>query len=298
MAITIHNRHRILGREWWTTEWAGLSTDDKATIEDVKVNDLFFEEDTGDFYYCEQAGSSSVIRTEVLEEMQFQATYKDGDYFRYFLNEIGFEDGLDEDSYFVKYDGQVYEVNKVSSYSYNYYGSESYPFFLESHYDARDGFWTTKICVLNTDEHTLEIYTEETVVTEAVWKKVGSGGSEPEPSGEKLFDGDVTTVEDNGIFMYEFSPMLALNYSSIIVEFDGTRYTVQNYRDGVNFYAFGTEMNNPFDFDEYPFGLVFGDNGNHGLATHIFTESSGTYSLKIWANSEEGEMPVPVPPLR
>lgn len=190
MAITIHNRHRILGREWWTTEWAGLSTDDKATIEDVKVNDLFFEEDTGDFYYVESQGSSD---------------------------------------------------------------------------------------------------------TPAVWKKVGSGGSEPESSGEKLFDGDVTTVEEHGVFMYEFSPMVALNYSSIIVEFDGTRYTVQNYGNGVNFYMFGTEMGHPFD--EYPFGLMFGDNGNQGLATYIFTESSGTYSLKIWANSEEGEMPVPADPL-
>ena len=131
MAVKVHWFQIEPNLKEYEYEFTGLSTDEKPQDERVAANSLFLELDTGDFYYCEQAGSSSVIRTEVLEEMQFQAIYEDEDHFMYFLNEIGFEDGLDEDSYFVKYDGQVYEVNKVSrdlrmQPSYNYYGSESY----------------------------------------------------------------------------------------------------------------------------------------------------------------------------
>ena len=45
MAITIHNERPQGYREFY-----GLSTDDKPT-EDVAVNSLFLELNTGDFYY-------------------------------------------------------------------------------------------------------------------------------------------------------------------------------------------------------------------------------------------------------
>ena len=45
MAVTIHDERPMGYREY-----IGLSTDDKPT-ENVVVNSLFFEADTGDFYY-------------------------------------------------------------------------------------------------------------------------------------------------------------------------------------------------------------------------------------------------------
>lgn len=51
MAVTIHEQ-RPIGYK----EFMGLSTDDKPT-EDVAVNSLFLELDTGDFYFCKTQGS-------------------------------------------------------------------------------------------------------------------------------------------------------------------------------------------------------------------------------------------------
>ena len=45
MAVTSHNE-----RPFGYKEYAGLSTDNKPT-ENVAINSMFFELDTGDFYY-------------------------------------------------------------------------------------------------------------------------------------------------------------------------------------------------------------------------------------------------------
>lgn len=48
--ITINQKNRILGHEPYDTEYKGLSTDEKPS-ENIAVNSLFLELDTGDFYY-------------------------------------------------------------------------------------------------------------------------------------------------------------------------------------------------------------------------------------------------------
>lgn len=298
MAVKVHWFQIEPNLKEYEYKFTGLSTDEKPQDERVALNSLFLELDTGDFYFLKQAASSSTTKDAIVEENTFTSysTYAPYQY------EFSPPVTIDEDSIIVVFDGVTYNCQKMDGDDFDgwsgsvlYGGEPSGDVFDSSEYPFMIIGDEGNIWVEDKNEHTVEIYTEETVVTEAVWEKVGSGGSEPEPSGEKLFDGNVTTVEDNGVFVYEFSPMVALNYSSIIVEFDGTRYTLQDFNDSANWYAFGKDMDSPSD--EYPFCLVFGDNGNQGLATYIFTESAGTYSLKIWSNSEEGEMPVPIEPL-
>lgn len=178
MAITIHNRHRILGREWWTTGWAGLSTDDKTTIEDVKVNDLFFEEDTGDFYYCEsqgsKGGSEKVFDDTITEWQQSSSLYVSS-------IDVAFE--LPE-TIKVVFDGDEYTVSKIlteSNHEFCYGGYvdgdfdfSDIPFTIVN--DFYSGGWGSYLYVGTAAEHTVQIYTMSSD-TPAVWKKVGSGAS-------------------------------------------------------------------------------------------------------------------------
>ena len=285
--ITIHNRHRILGRDWWTTEWSGLSTDDKGAVEEARVNDLLFEMDTKDFYYC-VSGFVKGEQTYIVPSMKFTATMRSANentnYYFY-----PFDADIPDDALNVVFDGVTYTVEwdyGVLGAPYNdrtdRYDFSTYPFAIteKSIYDEATDDYYVKWCVFVPDdeEHSLEIYID-VGDTPAVWEKVGSGGSEP--TGTKLFEGNVTTANYGGDIYYEFNPVLALNYSSLIVEFEGTKYTVSKLSNEDGVFEFGDSLMN---WSEYPFNLYY--NKNDELQSLVSTESAGTYSLKIWANSE------------
>ena len=281
MAVTIHEQ-RPLGYK----EFMGLSTDDKPT-EDVAVNSLFLELDTGDFYFCKTQGSKGGEQTEVvrIEEQTFITQGFSRDYGCRYATLTVVEPFADE-NIIVIYDGVSYECQNQSFESgFGQYGAEIDDYVIDFtkcpfHLQTNDESNTPIIYLTDEEEHTIEVRAiQGNPDTPAVWEKVGSGGSEP--TGTKLFEGNVTTANYGGDIYYEFDPVLALNYSSLIVEFEGTKYTVSKLSNEYGVFEFGDSLMN---WSEYPFNLYY--NKNDELQSLVSTESAGTYSLKIWANSE------------
>ena len=179
MAITIHNE-RPLGYK----EFFGLSTDDKPT-EDVAVNSLFLELDTGDFYYCESQGSKGEsTKNYIVEEDTFTSTTITlvPPYYHEFSPSVI----IDEDSIIVVFDGVTYNCPKMDGDDFAgwigsvlYGGEPSGSAFDSSEYPFMIIGEEGQIMVEDKNEHTIEIYTLSNNDTPAVWKKVGSGGSEP-----------------------------------------------------------------------------------------------------------------------
>ena len=263
----------------------------------VSANSMFFEMDTGDFYYLESPFQKGNETEEiVIEEQSFTGTLDEVDGTYYWAN-------LEGDMYSNKkikaiFDGVEYVLEQAwndEDYAWGYgaqwdddlnsYDFSTYPFGLECSTEAGNH---PHIVIADGEEHTIEVYgISGDHDIPAVWKKFGSGGGEPEPTGEKLFDGEVTTVKENpsdSFAEYEFNPAVVLNYSSLIVEFDGTRYTVSNISEFDGAFEFGAPYVDVPDFSEYPFNLWYGT--ADVLETIIITEEAGTYSLKIWANSD------------
>ena len=180
--ITVHLMAKPTGGgQPFYYEFEGESTDTKPSIwggHDVGLNSKFFEQDTGDFYYLKQQGSSTTTTGEIVEEQTLDSWTLDGDFGCYkhdFYYEIG------KDKIIVEWDGVSYECEKQidnDSFSpYVYYGTllhqpldwSVYPFCIipdENHIYCADN-----------EDHTIKISWEETVVTEPIWAIVGGGDS-------------------------------------------------------------------------------------------------------------------------
>ena len=105
----------------------------------------------------------------------------------------------------------------------------------------------------------------------------------------KIYEGDIDTEMGTDYASAE-PPIHPLNYSSIIVEINGTKYTLQNraaereLSSDSDYFLFGSLWHNDLPvFSEYPFSLEYYDGDD---TCYFATETAGTYFLKIWANSD------------
>ena len=289
--ITVNSMKCIVGKDRWDFQFKGESTDTKPQESwlgnKVAVNSMFFELDTGDFYYLESPAQK--VTETIADDIDVDNLHQVGEEELYVYT-LPMSDPISADTIEVTIDGVSYICNKVQAedgwWSYGATDSDfsDMPFGIVV---TPNSLEINDIYRPNDGEFFLTIIAEN--VSEAVWKKFGSGGGEPEPTGEKLFDGSVTTTYEGGVgAYYDFNPVLDLNYSSLIVEFEGTRYTVSNISESEDWYEFGAPFDvndRRYDFSEYPFNIGNGDDGGEYLS-EICTESEGTYSLKIWTNSD------------
>lgn len=173
------NRYNLQG----DTCYQGLSTDEKPT-ENVPINSLFLELDTGDFYYAESQGSKGEPTKNVLISEQSISEWEQE---AINLYSYTFNDFLEfPDTITVVFDGTEYTVEKQNTeyeneYFYGGYADgnidfSTYPFAIFNGFD--EDAWAIQIFAGNNNEHTVEIYTLGNGDTPAVWKKVGSGASE------------------------------------------------------------------------------------------------------------------------
>ena len=282
MAVKVHWFQIEPNLKEYEYKFTGLSTDEKPQDERVALNSLFLELDTGDFYYLKQQASS--IQESYTSELFTITAWRTS---RDFGAQYATIDDLQDmpDHITVVYDGVSYECTRTNNY---WYGAplDGYVFdFSEIPFAMEDNFGHTNLYSPDNMEHSFTVSWTEIITTEAVWEKIGGGGSGPEPTGELLFNGSVTTEEDAGDYIYAFDQnSLLLNYSSIIVELDGTRYTLEllsGLPDGV--FAFGDDE----DFSTYPLYLnCVIQVGGSVWDTDLYTAEEKTYSLKIWANSD------------
>lgn len=300
MAVTSYPIKKIAGGKgpFYDYEFKGLSTDTKP-IKDIPVNSLFWELDTSKFYYCSQEAVEPVVERTVLLDSkltewyeQIEGVYASGGSA---LVHIPSSD-MPQDKINVKVNGQEYILPKVDGLSVGTYGEvtnnlpsfENYPvcvLYSTSNLEVED----IMVYSPNANDMTITIYFETSQSgSNAVWTELGTA---PTSSRELLFEGDVTTELVDGDVLYVFNPSVKMNYSSLIVEFDGTKYTVPNVANVGKPENLYFEFGAPYDFNDdqyvwvdYPFNLYYGPNDND--ISQIFTESTGTYSLKIWANSD------------
>ena len=138
-----------------------------------------------------------------------------------------------------------------------------------------------------------EIYTEtggaHSIKIEAQ-ESGGESSDDDEEQWETLFDDDVTT--ENNEQPQGVSPSAIIEYDSVIdaniikVTFEGTEYMCEKTAlPQANIYG-GMTIMGP-DFSEYPFGIASGNDGINDYF-QLFTESAGTYSLKIEAQKSSG----------
>lgn len=158
----------------------GLSTDTKPTkhgSENIGEGSLFLELDTGDFYFCEQAGGTSetvydeaTITTEDWHELG-------NGYVKYPMDPLS--QGLPE-SIKVEWDGNVYNLSlQEGGLDYGFYGASmvsqdevdwseySFGIYMND-LDRKYLIFISK----DNNEHSYKIYTESE--TSAVWSKVGA----------------------------------------------------------------------------------------------------------------------------
>ena len=106
---------------------------------------------------------------------------------------------------------------------------------------------------------------------------VEGGGGE---TWETVFEGSVTTEAG------QHGNMATLDYSEIIdadtikVTFGGVEYECERIDLGNTEYAYGGVGEQGFDFSQYPF-VIMSSSDSVEVANAIFTETAGTYTLKI-----------------
>ena len=94
--------------------------------------------------------------------------------------------------------------------------------------------------------------------------------------GRLLFEGNITTTDDNGFIMGTSSIDISLNQEVLLTEFNNIEYICETNRgEWGNMYG-GFTPTGP-DFTKYPF--VFSENYN---SLYLYTEFPGIYSLKIY----------------
>ncbi len=118
----------------------------------------------------------------------------------------------------------------------------------------------------------------------------GSGGGGSEPTGKLLFPNDTLNFEiwEGNDYAEAWIDGFILDYQSIIVEFDGTRYSLENYDDdNPHMYQFGARNTSlSYDFSEFPLNITYFDEDS---GSSIYTENQGNHSIKIWVNSDPVE---------
>ena len=183
--ITIGKQIIVSGTNKFDYDIKGLSTDTKPSQingVDIAVNSMFLEMDTGDFYYLKQQGSESTTREDILSSTSVVC---DEPYRNSYCGEVlyVFFDNLVVN---VSFDGTKYTLDRTAYWqdedTYSRYGEwdgdnpvfNSYPFAIQNcsgYYDYMYIFVPTE------GTHTVEVYTEETVVVEPIWEKIGGGSS-------------------------------------------------------------------------------------------------------------------------
>lgn len=97
-------------------------------------------------------------------------------------------------------------------------------------------------------------------------------------SWETLFDGNVTTEDEQGGVAASSELNVNITANTIKVTFNNTEYICNKDTDYISFGAAFDAETGSFDFSEYPFGMMFISEID---TWNFFTPSSGTYSLKI-----------------
>lgn len=95
----------------------------------------------------------------------------------------------------------------------------------------------------------------------------GSGGE----TWNTVFEGNVTTTDQDGFFSGEISGLTSLTADTIKVTFNGTEYELPRNQDG-----YGAIGEQGPDFSEYPLFIVTAE-----TPYVLYTETAGTYTLKI-----------------
>jgi len=101
-----------------------------------------------------------------------------------------------------------------------------------------------------------------------------------------VFEGNVTTEVEGGAPFAEgnIEGLTNLSADSIKVTFNGTEYECNKIVQGVNNIYGGVGEDGP-EFSQYPFAIM----SSEGNGTLFFTQTAGTYSLKIEESQSDGE---------
>ena len=118
-----------------------------------------------------------------------------------------------------------------------------------------------------------------------------SGGSGE--SWSTLFEGEVTTVEDEGIYIIQLSNSDYIDADKIKVTFNGVEYvcnkTIVEQNSAYNNRYGGSFNGEEIDFSNYPFIINSKRlKKSSNIINLIVTESPGTYSIKIEVPQESG----------
>lgn len=114
---------------------------------------------------------------------------------------------------------------------------------------------------------------------------IGFNGYSVETTNTTLCEETITTATATSLgYNTSLSYATPISADSLIVAFDGTEYTCTKFTDrGLVGYGGFTEAGT--DFSTYPFAIVVRSGTNY-----VFTESAGTYTIKIAISSETVEV--------
>lgn len=211
--VTLSKQTIIVGTNKFDYDINGLSTDEKPfKINGVPIgeNSIFFELDTGDFYYLKQQGSSTTTRISFLNETIDDWYNADN---KYVFQDIDIGDNPLPETINVVWDGveyvcEMYHDSLSDSDKYGahldgetgYYDFTEYPFAISVAYSDDEHVYTAEICCAYEEDetivHSVEVYVNETVVVEGEWAKVG-GGDTPTPTESNLIIIHSTETDDS-----------------------------------------------------------------------------------------------------
>lgn len=281
--ITVHGMKKVTdGGEPYDFELIGLSTDTKpSTINgyDIGVNSYFLEADTGDFYYLSNKPTEEIIApseslTWASAEYLFQAT----------PNITQLPESPPE-SIRVNINGHLYELPfAMTSQNSNVYGElennlpsfNNYPVMVVLNYG--DGLEPLVVYAPTNDSMIFSAYT----MSNAVWAKIGGGGSSPTPSGELLYEATLDNwLENQGIYV-EMDFIDKLFPDDITVEWDEVMYQCVRNED---FNTWGaTPTGQELDWSTYPFAFGI-DTAN--MEIQIASPTDGTHTIKVYGEAPE-----------
>lgn len=115
------------------------------------------------------------------------------------------------------------------------------------------------------------------LITAEKMNKMDNGWS-LDTSVQTLFNGNATTVDEGGMNSGVFSAQVTAE--TITVTFNNTEYTVTRTEPFDGTYVYGDIGETGPDFTNYPFFIMY-DYGDSAIESQLFTETSGTFALKI-----------------